>query len=67
MPEPGVSVNRAGLCVFVCVRICGHLCAQVLIEFKIQPFKETHSTCGQMPFMEEDTSSKSASSKAPLQ
>ncbi len=38
----------------------------MLIEFKIQPFKETHGTCGQMLFMEKDTSSKSAPSNSSI-
>lgn len=38
----------------------------MLIEFKIQPLKETHGTCCQMLFMEKDTSSKSAPSNSPI-
>lgn len=44
--------------------VCVYLCAPVLIEFKIQPLKETHSTCGQTGLIEEDTSSKSAPSNS---
>lgn len=35
-------------CAQVCVRV--RVCAQVLIEFKIQAFKETHSARGLMLF-----------------
>lgn len=58
MPVPSVSTPEMAF-VCLCARcVCVYLCAGVLIEFKIQLFKETHSICGQM-LLEEDTSSNS--------